>query len=144
MEKRRPFSSQEKRAIFDRSSGKCHVCHKQLCFSNHGLHGARGAWHVDHCVPIAKGGTNHGNNLRAACICCNLDKSTVTARTARRWNGTTRAPLSKKQREEAQMANAIGVGVIGATVGGFIAGPVGVFVGGAIGAALGSDSDPDE
>lgn len=144
MERRRRFSEEEKWTILDRTSGKCHVCHKQLCFNNHGLHGARGAWHIDHLVPIAKGGTNHGNNLRAACIGCNLDKSTATARTARRWHGTKRAPLGRKRREQARKANALGVGALGAAIGGMLGGPVGAFFGGALGAVLGHDADPDE
>jgi 5-methylcytosine-specific restriction endonuclease McrA len=144
MEIRRRYTEEEKRAIFDRSRGKCNCCHKQLSFNNHGVHRARGAWHIDHSKAIANGGTNHGNNLRAVCISCNLDKSTVTARTARRWNGRKRAPLSGKRFEEAKAKNAVAGGAIGATIGGIFGGPVGAFFGGAVGAALGHQSDPDE
>jgi len=143
MKRRKKFSTAERRTIFDHTSGKCNVCHKQLGFSNYGIHGARGAWHVDHSVPVAKGGTDHGNNVRAVCIGCNLDKSTMTTRTARRWNGTKGAPLNRKKREEARTTNAICVGAAGASIGGILGGPVGALIGGIVGANVGRRINPD-
>jgi len=32
------------------------------------------ATHVDHVVPVVKGGRDHGANLAAACQSCNLEK----------------------------------------------------------------------
>ena len=138
-----PFSSTERRQIYNRTSGYCHICGKKLSFINYGRHGRKGAWHVDHSVPRAKGGTDHGNNLRPACIDCNLDKSTSTTRTARAWHGRTRAPLSKTKRRQARTANTIG----GATIGGIIgapAGPLGVAIGAWIGGAIGRSLKPDD
>ena len=34
----------------------------------------RPATHVDHVVPVARGGTDHPSNLRALCAGCNLEK----------------------------------------------------------------------
>lgn len=144
MSRRERFNEERRRAIFDRTRGKCHLCHKKLCFSNYGVRGARGCWHVEHSIAIAHGGSNHGNNLKPACISCNLDKSTVTSRTARGWNGRRRAPLSPTCCQAKKTNNAVGVGVIGASIGGLIAGPPGALVGCIVGAAIGHDIDPDE
>jgi 5-methylcytosine-specific restriction endonuclease McrA len=144
MTKRERFGEDRRRAVFDRTRGRCHICGKKLCFSNYGCRDGRAGWHVDHSVPIAAGGSNHGNNLLAACIACNQDKSTYTSRTARRWNGRSRAPLSPSRYQQKKAENAIGVGAIGAGIGALIGGPPGALIGGLLGAALGHDEDPDE
>jgi len=43
-------------------------------YASYGTHGAFG-WHVDHRVPVSKGGTDHGRNLRALHWQDNLEKS---------------------------------------------------------------------
>lgn len=144
MSNRRRFTDDELEAIFDRTRGKCHICHRLLAFKNYGQRGSRGAWHVDHSVPLAKGGTNHGNNLYAACIGCNCDKSTATSRTARGRNGRQRAPMSPERHAAARTNNVVGGGALGAGIGALIGGPPGALLGGLIGVALGSDADPDE
>jgi len=77
---------------------------------------------VDHSNARSNGGTDRCPNLKPACIDCNLDKSNKTTRTARRWNGKTRAPLSREKRKQAKTENAIlgalGGGVVGFAVGG--------------------------
>jgi hypothetical protein len=135
------YSDDQLNRIFDRTNGYCHLCHGKLFFTNYGRHGVRGAWHVEHSRPRAKGGSSHGNNLYAACIPCNLAKGTCHTRTARRWNGQTRAPYSKAKlkakREESTWAGALlGMG-IGAALG-----PWGAVLGGVLGAAIGEDSAP--
>jgi len=74
-------------AIYDKTGGYCHLCDKKLSFTNHGKHGAKGAWHVDHSKPKAKGGTNHMNNLFPSCIPCNIEKGTLHKTTIRRRKG---------------------------------------------------------
>lgn len=37
------FTSDDLNAIYDRTSGYCHLCGKKLAFTNHGAVGARGA-----------------------------------------------------------------------------------------------------
>jgi 5-methylcytosine-specific restriction endonuclease McrA len=38
-----------------------------------------GGFHIDHIIPVARGGTNHPDNLTLACPTCNLEKYTMTA-----------------------------------------------------------------
>lgn len=76
-------------AIFDKTSGQCEYCTKLLAWSNYGLRGRRGAWEVDHSVPVSHGGTDHLNNLFAACIPCNREKR---ARTGRSFRAVARPP----------------------------------------------------
>jgi 5-methylcytosine-specific restriction endonuclease McrA len=119
---RRRISADEKVDIYDRTRGKCHICHKKLSLKNHGRCGARGSWHVDHSRALDRGGTCHTNNLFAACIPCNLDKSTTTSRTARARFGTERAPLSRARYEQARTeaiaSSALAFGTFGALIGG--------------------------
>ena len=123
--------------IYDKTSGKCHICHRKLSWSNYGVHGARGAWHVDHSKARARGGSDHGNNLYPACISCNLEKSTATTRTARGWHGHTSAPLLRDRAQAKRSNNMWGSAAVGAGIGLRVAGPAGALVGGLLGAVLG-------
>lgn len=129
-------------AIYGRTSGYCHICGKKLAFTNYGCYGLRGAWEVEHSLPRVNGGSDRLCNLYAACISCNRRKRHFTTRTARRWNGRTRAPLSVSRRERAKAENALagaGLGLLlGAPFGGLgaIAGPL-------LGGLLGSKQNPD-
>lgn len=142
------YDKETLRTIYNRTSGYCHLCRKKLSFTNYGRAGEKGAWHVEHSIPQAKGGTDHGNNLYAACIDCNLEKGTHTTQTARAWNDRSRAPLSRKKRSEARTNNAIAGGIIGGVIGGALLGlielgPVGALIGAAIGAKAGHSIKPD-
>lgn len=75
---RRGFSDEELTEMFDKTGGSCRYCRKQLSWSNYGRVGARGAWEVDHSVPISRGGTDYYRNLWPACVSCNTDKGTYT------------------------------------------------------------------
>jgi len=75
------------RRIYDRTSGYCHICKRKMSFTNYGMARKKGAWEVEHSVPRAKGGTDHGNNLFGAHITCNREKSDFTTQTARSWHG---------------------------------------------------------
>jgi 5-methylcytosine-specific restriction endonuclease McrA len=111
------FTESERKEIYDRTSGYCHICHKKVAFTNYGVVGARGAWEVEHSNPRAEGGTDRLNNLYPACIPCNRSKGTQSTRTVRARNGKTRAPLSRENREKAKTINAVlyGLGAAGLT-----------------------------
>jgi uncharacterized protein YcfJ len=137
------YTKQQLDKIYRRTSGYCHLCHKKVFRSNYGSPGKRGAWEVEHSIARANGGTDHSNNLFAACCGCNRDKSTTTTRTARSWNGKTKAPLCPEKREVERTKNtfigAIGVGLVGLAIGGPVLGIVGAISGGAYGNSLNPD-----
>lgn len=70
--------------IFNKTDGDCTYCEKQLSWNNHGYPEGRGAWEVDHSIPLSRGGTHHLNNLVPACRPCNQVKSNMTASEFRR------------------------------------------------------------
>ena len=74
------FSKTDLDYIYRKTNGYCHLCGKKVCRINHGKSGRRGAWHVEHSNPLARGGTNYYRNLFPACIRCNLDKGTRTGK----------------------------------------------------------------
>ena len=94
-------------------------------------------------MPRSRGGTDHRNNLFAACVRCNLNKSNMTTRTARSWNDKTRAPLDPEKRGEAKLGNAIAGAIVCGVAGVVVAGPVGLIVGVLAGASLDSAENPD-
>lgn len=137
-----PYGDQRLSEIYDRTSGYCHLCGKKLAFTNYNKPGQKGAWEVDHSNPKAKGGTDRLNNLYAACVSCNRDKSSSNTRTAREWYGQNRAPLSRQKRKKVRIQNALVAGVLGGVVGG-LAGPVWMLIGAAIGARCGYRANPN-
>lgn len=130
-------------AIFDRTDGHCHICGKKLCFSNYGQAGRRGAWEIEHSNPRCKGGTDRLCNLYAAHISCNREKGTRTTRTARAWDGRTKAPLSKGRKERIRSNNRWGWGTASALLGAAVGGPAGAVIGAALGALVGDGIKPE-
>lgn len=63
--------SRRRRDVFARSGGCCAYCGTSLQLD--------GAWHVEHQLPRALGGSEEALNLVAACEPCNLRKSDRTA-----------------------------------------------------------------
>src|SRR5579872_5401787 len=51
-----------------RQKSRCYYCHKKV--NPHD----RGSYHVDHVIPLARGGRNDPSNLVIACPTCNLRK----------------------------------------------------------------------
>jgi 5-methylcytosine-specific restriction endonuclease McrA len=129
--------------IFEKTDGKCHVCHKPMTRRNYGQPGTRNAWEVDHSRPRAKGGSDHISNLYAAHIVCNRSKGTESSRSARAKHGFARAPLSADAKVKKKSENALKAGAFGAVVGAALAGPAGAAAMGALAAVLGHGADPD-
>lgn len=138
------FDRGDLRRIFDRTDGRCHLCGKRLCFNNYGRFGRRAAWEVEHSVARASGGSDHLNNLFAACITCNREKGTLTTRTARGHNGRSAAPLSVDRKRKIRNGNTAAGVSIGVLVGGFVGGPPGAVLGALVGGGIGHSIDPDE
>ena len=56
-------TAQDIQAQFQRQKGKCYYCHKHLT-----------KYHVDHVIPLSRGGSNDPSNLVIACPLCNQKK----------------------------------------------------------------------
>jgi 5-methylcytosine-specific restriction endonuclease McrA len=128
--------------IYHRNDGQCHICRKQLNYKNYGSFGEEGAWEVEHSRPRSKGGTNHLNNLYAACISCNRSKGNATTASAREQNGYRCAPLSKDKRNK----NAVVGGAVGVLSFLFVPPPlrlVVAVVGGIVGVVVGESYEPE-
>lgn len=110
-----PFSNEQLNNVYDRTNGRCHICGRKRSFSNYGRVRAKGAWHVDHSVPRARGGTNHGNNLFVACVGCNCSKGARSTRSARRYHSRSAAPLSRTAQKDADFASALGAAALAIT-----------------------------
>lgn len=115
---------------------------QKLSLTNYARVDSKGAWEVEHSVPRSEGGTDHLNNLFAACIACNRSKGTYTTRTARSWNHRTKAPFSKEKRERLKRNNAIGGAILGSLIG-LAVNPVAGLCGLGIGAFIGHSADPE-
>lgn len=131
------------RAIFARTDGKCHICHRQLSFCNYNKFGERGAWEIEHSTPKCMGGTDRLNNLYAAHMSCNRRKGAASTRCARAANGFTRAPLSTAKKEKVRSDNRWGWGAGGAGIGALLFGPPGALIGGIVGTCIGDSIDPE-
>lgn len=137
------FSSEQRKNIYERASGYCHLCHKKLALKNYAVFGARGAWEVEHSTPKARGGTDRLSNLYPACISCNRSKGASSTVSTRAKNGKSRAPLSAEKRKNAKTANALAGGAAGAALGA-LAGPIVALIGGLLGAHVGHKKNPDK
>ena len=142
MNKQKP--GERRKNVFTKTDGHCHLCHKKLSFSNYGKNGARGAWHIEHSIAKANGGSDHLNNLFPACVKCNVEKGVLHTKTARRKNGVSRAPFSSNKKAAIKDSNTASGVVIGSVIGTAIGGPVGGFLGGVLGGLIGNQSSPQK
>ena len=101
--------------LHEKTDGRCHLCGSDLELVDYSE-----AWEVDHSNPKSLGGTNHLNNLFAACVPCNRGKGNRNSRSFRSVNGLNRAPISRNQRARKQTRNvamcATGAGLIGRAI----------------------------
>lgn len=58
------FTPSDIRALYDEQEGRCAYCGITL----------HGHYHLDHLIPLARGGTHNPDNLRIACPTCNMSK----------------------------------------------------------------------
>ncbi|MFC2680763.1 HNH endonuclease [Limosilactobacillus vaginalis] len=63
--KRPKISKAKRRRIYERDKGICAYCGKYLPFDS---------FHIDHIIPLAKGGNNEDDNLTVLCPRCNRKK----------------------------------------------------------------------
>jgi len=129
--------------IYDRTDGDCHLCGKKLSFINYARFGFRGAWEVEHSIPRSMGGTDHLNNLFAACITCNRSKRACSTRVCRSQYGRRRAPYRKETKQQIIRDNTITGSVIGGAVG-LVGGPWGSALGAYIGGRIGRSLNPND
>lgn len=59
------YSFADVRRMFDAQSGRCNVCKTDIA----------NLYHIDHVVPLSRGGTNWPSNLQLLCQHCNLSKN---------------------------------------------------------------------
>lgn len=107
------WSIEKRQLIFNRTSGKCHICHGALEF---GSYGKQGGWEVEHSIPRTNGGTDRLNNLYPAHVKCNRSKGAKSTLSARKRFHKTKAPLSiarrKQQKLKAGFSNGLGMALI--------------------------------
>lgn len=58
-----PITQQQIDDLYAKQRGKCAACYKQLT-----------TWHVDHIIPLSKGGEHGIRNFQLLCPRCNLSK----------------------------------------------------------------------
>lgn len=63
------FGKKERAYILEKFEHKCSICKKEL---------EKNYIHIDHIIPISKGGTNNIQNLQVLCVECNLKKTNFT------------------------------------------------------------------
>lgn len=66
--KRKKYSKEERKIIYNKSNGCCELCGKRLLFEEITL---------DHIVPLSMGGADDMENLQASCYACNQFKSNI-------------------------------------------------------------------
>lgn len=52
-------------SVYDRDGGKCHICGKKVDPKH---------WHLDHIIPLARGGEHSYRNVAVSCPKCNMRK----------------------------------------------------------------------
>lgn len=94
MTKRRSTGKRLRFAVFARDNFTCRYCGKQSDSVE---------LHIDHIIPISKGGSNDESNLVTSCVPCNLGKSNTLLEQAAP-NETDRLRLAQELHEQKQAA----------------------------------------
>lgn len=101
--------------IWDRTAGRCHLCHEDVDLGTYGLvsYFGREAATVDHLVPQSHGGLDNRRNLMPAHHGCNASRGTRPPASARlQLSGRANAPLSTAGRATATVGAGLGVGAL--------------------------------
>ncbi|MBZ4419051.1 HNH endonuclease signature motif containing protein [Myxococcus sp. RHSTA-1-4] len=122
------YTDEELRRVFDSTNGRCHITHKNLSFRNYGKLDVPGGWEVDHSRPLARGGTNHFNNLRPICVRVNRQKQDRSARAMRAEYGKSGPPRSRAQEEKSEDGWNTFFAVLGGVALTAVAAPLGIAV----------------
>ena len=64
---RRPISDSLRRVVIDRARNRCEYCRLAQ-------EGQEATFHVDHVIPLVRGGSSDADNLALACVSCSLRK----------------------------------------------------------------------
>ena len=92
------YTDEDVRCLYELQNGECYFCGDKL-----GMIGHLGSFHIDHLVPVSKGGTNWPGNLALVCEFCNKRKYNHNA--TRLWgklksekgDGWVKARISKNR-----------------------------------------------
>lgn len=68
------FTPHERKHILDRDNWSCQCCGIEVHDESIGKWNTPNKCHIDHIVPISKGGNSESRNLRVLCRTCNLSK----------------------------------------------------------------------
>ena len=68
--KRPGFRKGMRSRVFEKSGGLCAYCGTDIKYG--------GNWHIDHVIPISRGGKDEFENFAASCPTCNINKGDKT------------------------------------------------------------------
>ena len=54
-----------RKEVYERDNGRCHICGKKV---------SKKSWHLDHLIPLIKGGEHSYRNVAVSCPKCNMSK----------------------------------------------------------------------
>lgn len=64
------FSQTTVKEAWEKATGHCERCHKQLVWNNRGDEGQRGAWEAHHRLSASHGGSDTLSNCEILCVDC--------------------------------------------------------------------------
>lgn len=67
-QKRRKYTVEERKIIYDKSNGHCQLCGRKIPFDSMTL---------DHVIPLSKGGKDTMENIQPTCSVCNRIKTDI-------------------------------------------------------------------